>query len=182
MSQEENKNAPRRAQRSGGERQQRQTPRRRRRRGLGALGALIYVVAVIGAAVLLACLAWNWAGDVLALSKDAHSASITLPEDIFTTGERKVEVEQEQPDGTIKTVTETETVTIADIDYVAQVLEEIPVEALVVYPWPDEMRQTLEYRALEEASFSHGGPVNTVGPGDSLPLGETSLEVLGPLE
>ncbi len=124
MSQEENKNAPRRAQRSGGERQQRQMPRRRRRRGLGALGALIYVVAVIGAAVLLACLAWNWAGDVLALSKDAHSASITLPEDIFTTGERKVEVEQEQPDGTIKTVTETETVTIADIDYVAQVLEE----------------------------------------------------------
>ncbi len=47
----------------------------------------------------------------------------------------------------------------------AQVLEEIPVEALVVYPWPDEMRQTLEYRALEEASFSHGVPVKTVGPG-----------------
>ena len=64
----------------------------------------------------------------------------------------------------------------------AQVLEEIPVEALVVYPWPNEMRQTLEYRALEEASFSHGVPVKTVGPGDSLPLGETSLEVLGPLE
>ena len=64
----------------------------------------------------------------------------------------------------------------------AQVLEEIPVEALVVYPWPDEMRQTLEYRALEEASFSCGVPVKTVGPGDSLPLGETSLEVLGPLE
>lgn len=35
---------------------------------------------------------------------------------------------------------------------------------------------------MEEASFSHGVPVKTVGPGDSLPLGETSLEVLGPLE
>ena len=52
---------------------------------------------------------------------------------------------------------------------------------LVVYPWPEAMRRTLEYRALEDAARSSAVPVRQVRPGESLSLGGTKLEVLGPL-
>ena len=66
--------APRRQpQRDGGSaaprREGGQQPRRRRRRSLGAWGALLYVVLVIGVSALRAGLGWIWAGDVLALTK-----------------------------------------------------------------------------------------------------------------
>ena len=86
--------------------------RRRRRRRMGALGALLYVVLVIGVSALLAGLGWVWAGDVLALNKEEHAAVITLPEDIFTYTE----------------VTDGEgnpsKVSSADMGYVADVLSE----------------------------------------------------------
>ncbi len=71
-----------------GRREVRRTPRsnheaarkRRRRRG-GATWALLYVVFVIGISALLASLGWIWAGDVLALNKDPHTAVITVSED-----------------------------------------------------------------------------------------------------
>ena len=63
----------------------------------------------------------------------------------------------------------------------SQVLEEVPVGELVVYPWPEAMRRTLEYRALEDAARSSAVPVRQVRPGESLSLGGTKLEVLGPL-
>ena len=91
-----------------------QPPRkkRRRRRRMGALGALLYVVLVIGVSALLAGLGWVWAGDVLALNKEEHAAVITLPEDIFTYTE----------------VTDGEgnpsKVSSADMGYVADVLSE----------------------------------------------------------
>ena len=64
----------------------------------------------------------------------------------------------------------------------SQVLEELPVGQLVVYPWPEEMGQTLEYAALEQAREHREVPVRQVQPGDQLPLGGTFLEVLGPLK
>ena len=64
----------------------------------------------------------------------------------------------------------------------AQVLEEIPAESLVIYPWPEEMRQSGEFRQLEEAAFSKQVPVLEVEAGDALPFGETCLQILGPLE
>ena len=63
----------------------------------------------------------------------------------------------------------------------AQVIEELPVGELIVYPWPEEMCQTLEYTALEEASRTADIPIREVRAGDALSVGGTALEVLGPL-
>ena len=97
-----------------------QQPRRRRRRRLGPLGALLYVVLVIGVSALLAGLGWIWAGDVLALNKAEVSATITLPDDIFTYTETTSE------EG------ETVTVSKADVGYVADQLEE---NGIIQYKW-----------------------------------------------
>ena len=111
MSQEERR-------RSAGRREQpaerRETPRRRRkRRGFSLLGTLLYVAFVIGISTLLAAVGWVAANDVLALNKAEHSAIITLPEEIFT--EKEVTVETDEG-------TETETIQVADLDYVADQL------------------------------------------------------------
>jgi len=64
-----------------------QTPaprrRKRRRRSAGAaLGsALLYVVAVIGVSVLLACVGWIAANDVLALNKEPVEVTVTIDKD-----------------------------------------------------------------------------------------------------
>ena len=125
MSQEENRYQPRRAapahaQSRGEASGQRPVKRRRRRRRMGALGALIYVAFVLGISALLAGLGWTWACDLLALNKQEHTAVITLPEEIFTQEERKVE--RTAADGTSETVTET--ISVADMDYVADLLSE----------------------------------------------------------
>ena len=64
----------------------------------------------------------------------------------------------------------------------SQVLEELPAERLVIYPWPEEMRQADEYLALETAASENAVPVRKVRAGDSLPFGGIALDVLGPLE
>ena len=100
---------------------QREPPRRKkRRRGMGALRALLYVAFVLRASALLAGLGWTWACDVLALNKAEHTAVITLPGDIFTDQER--DVEKTGADGEKLTVTET--VPTADMDYVADLIQE----------------------------------------------------------
>ena len=96
------------------------TTRRRRRRRMGVLGALLYVIFVLGVSALLAGLGWTWANDVLALNKEEHSAVITLPEEIFTKGE--ITVKKTADDGS--TVKEQKTVEAADMDYVADLLKE----------------------------------------------------------
>lgn len=65
---------------------------------------------------------------------------------------------------------------------IAQVLEEMPVGELIVYPWPDEMKQSLEYQALESSARKIGVTLREVSPGDHLFLGGADLEVLGPLQ
>jgi UPF0755 protein len=88
-------------------------PIRTRRDGkTGCLGGIMYALFVISISVILACLGWMAASDVLALNKDPLTATITLPKDIFT----YEEVETEEG--------ETKTVSHADIDYVAQVLKD----------------------------------------------------------
>ncbi len=110
--------------REGGERERRQPPRRprRRKKRLTGLGVLLYVTFVIGVSMLLAALGWVWANDVLALNKEPHSAIITLPESVFTTKEVKV-----TKDGK---VTEPRKVTVADMDYVVDLLKE---EGIIEY-------------------------------------------------
>lgn len=117
--------APRRQpQRDGGSaaprREGGQQPRRRRRRRLGAWGALLYVVLVIGVSALLAGLGWIWAGDVLALNKAEITATITLPDDIFTY------TEETNEEG------ETVTVSHADVGYVADQLKQ---NDIIEYKW-----------------------------------------------
>ena len=99
---------------------QSQASRRRRRRRTNFLGVLIYVAFVIGISILLATFGWTAANDVLALNKEEHSATITLPDEIFTSSEKKVKTEDEEGN----TVTETVTVDKADMGYVADLLEE----------------------------------------------------------
>lgn len=72
------------------ERREHDVPRRpkkkkkRRSAGLTVGLVLLYVVAVIGVSVLLACVGWIAAGDVLALNKDEKVVSFTVsPEDSF---------------------------------------------------------------------------------------------------
>ena len=93
-------------------------PVRMRRDGrLGLLGGVMYAVFVIAVSVIAACVAWMAASDVLALNKTEIEAELYLPRDIFTEEER----ETTDDDGN---VTGTETVTVADIDYVASRLKD----------------------------------------------------------
>ena len=115
MSQEERRS-------SGGRREQPRerserpaTRRRRKKKGFSLLGTLLYVAFVIGISTLLAAVGWVAANDVLALNKEEHSAIITLPEDVFT--EKEVTVETDEG-------TETETIEVVDLDYVADQLKE----------------------------------------------------------
>lgn len=93
-------------------------PIRRSRTGrLGILGGLMYFVFVVSLSVILACIGWMAACDVLALSKPQTSATVYLPREIF--GPREQEVKDS--DGK---VTGKRTVQAADIDYVADALKD----------------------------------------------------------
>jgi len=96
--------------------------RRRRQRSIAARisGALLYVLFVIGISAVLATIAWLWAGDVLALNKTELSASVTIPDSIFS--DTEVEDKTTGDDG-VETVTK-QTIKMADLDYVADLLEE----------------------------------------------------------
>ena len=67
------------------EERERTAPRRRKKRqssaGRTAALVLLYVVAVIGACILLACVGWVAAGDVLALNKPDKEVTITIAPD-----------------------------------------------------------------------------------------------------
>jgi len=84
------------------------------------MNPLLYILLVVAFSALLAGIGWICAEDVLALNKAPLSATITLPEDVFSPKEVKVETKQD--DGSVKT--ETKTIKVADIDYVADQLKE----------------------------------------------------------
>lgn len=84
---------------------------------LGCLGGVMYFVFVVSVSIILACLAWMAATDVLAFNKEERSATITLPESAFR--EREVEIKDENGK-----VTGKKKVKVADIDYVAKALED----------------------------------------------------------
>lgn len=78
MSQENRRNAARQPAGESGEPRQPQRRKRRRSAGSRIAFVLLYVVAVIGVSVLLACVGWIAANDVLALNKPPHEATITI--------------------------------------------------------------------------------------------------------
>ena len=92
-------------------------PIRQRRDGRsGCLGGLVFFAFVLSLSIILACVGWMAASDVLALNKEPITATITLDKAQFETREEVVTHE----DGT-KT---TEKVRYANLDYVAGVLKD----------------------------------------------------------
>ena len=89
--------------------------RKNREMKVGCLGGLMYFVFVVSVSVILACLAWMAASDVLALNKVSISAVVELSDDIFTA--EYVEVTDDAGNTTVKTIT------YADIDAVAEILK-----------------------------------------------------------
>jgi len=83
----------------------------------GCLGGIMYATFVICISIILACGGWMAACDVLALNKEPATAAVTLPNSIFSEEQQDVKDE----DGK---VTGTRTVTVADIDYVADSLKD----------------------------------------------------------
>ncbi len=146
-------------------------PRRRRRRRK-RMNPLLYILLVVAASALLAGLAWLWAGDVFALNKEPASATITLPESIFTSREETVEIKK---DGETEKVTQT--VTSADMGYVADLLKE---NGLIEYktlfkvfssiahasrklsPGTYELNTDMDYNALVSSMSARSGSRKTV--------------------
>ena len=59
-------------------------PIRQNRQGrTGCMGGIMYFLFVVSISVIIACLTWMAASDVLALNKDDTTAVVTLPTDIF---------------------------------------------------------------------------------------------------
>ena len=84
---------------------------------IGCLGGLMYAVFVISISIILACMAWMFASDVLALNKPEVTATVTLPKTIFT----ETEVDKLDDEGN---VVGKSTVQTADMDYVATQLKD----------------------------------------------------------
>ena len=97
----------------------------RRDSRLGCLGGLMYATFVISLSVILACVAWMAASDVLALNKEERTAEVTVPASVFS--EKTVEITDE--DGN---VTDTETVKSADMDAVSRLLKDY---GIINYKW-----------------------------------------------
>ncbi len=163
MSQESQRKTPRSA----------PPPQRKRRRRRKRMNPILYILLVVSVSAILAAVGWVWAGDVLALNKEFHSATLTLSEDIFTFREETSEVKQS--DGTVESVTKT--VSEADMDYVAQQLK---AEGLIEYktlfklfssfshasrklsPGTYELNTDMDYNALINSMSARSGSRKTV--------------------
>ncbi|NLT64178.1 MAG: endolytic transglycosylase MltG [Clostridiales bacterium] len=90
---------------------------KRRDSKTGCLGGLMYFIFIVSISVILACVGWMAASDVLALNKEELSTEVTLPEEIFTEKERDIEDENGNVTGKKK-------ILIADISEVAGILKD----------------------------------------------------------
>ena len=136
----------------------------------GCLGGLMYTVFILCCSVILACLAWMAASDMLALNKEEFTATVVLPQSIFET--EVVDVTDE--DGK---VTGKKTVTHADISYLSNTLKQA---GLIEYRWlfeffcklakadekvrpgEYELYSTYDYRALVQNMRPNAGGAVTV--------------------
>ncbi len=91
----------------------------------GCMGGIMYAVFIICVSVVLACVAWMAASDMLALNKDSFTANVVLPMDVFSSET----VDTFDEDGN---KTGTERVTKVDMSYVADRLKEV---GLIEYKW-----------------------------------------------
>ncbi len=136
----------------------------------GCLGGLMYFLFIICLSVVLACLGWMAASDMLALNKKEFSATVTLPMNIFES-ETVVKYDDDgNPDGTKR-------ITHADMNYVADVLKDA---GLIEYKWlftafcrfshadtklapgEYELHSSYDYRALIQHMTPYSGGALTV--------------------
>ncbi len=143
---------------------------RREETGTGCLGGVLFAVFVLCVSIVLACLAWMAASDMLALNKDSFTATVVLPESIFKS--EIVDVKDE--DGN---VTGQKSVSHADITYLSNTLKQA---GLIEYRWlfeqyckiahadtkvrPGEykLQSTYDYRALIQNMRPNAGSAVTV--------------------
>ena len=136
----------------------------------GCLGGVMYFVFVVCVSVILACVAWMAASDMLALNQGDFTATVTLPSSVFETET----VDTFDEDGN---KTGTERISRADIDFVASSLKEA---GLIEYEWlfkffcqishadtkvtpgSYELKSTFDYRALVQNMQPGSGSAVTV--------------------
>ena len=136
----------------------------------GCLGGMMYFVFIFCLGVVLACLTWMAASDMLALNKAPFTTTVTLPMSIFTSET----VDTFDEDG-VKTGTKR--VTHADMEFVADTLKDA---GLIEYKWlfqlfgeishadtkikpgEYELRSTYDYRALVQNMRPGSGSAVTV--------------------
>lgn len=156
-------------------------------RKTGLFSGFMYFVFIVSVSIILACVLWIAASDVLALNKTVVSAEIVLPQDIFTKDTRTVENE----DGTTKT----ETYNKADMGKVASILKEAGIieykSLFMLYsavsnanekldPGTYELSTIYDYRAIvKKMHFGSGAMVTT---DITFPEGLTLKEVFELLE
>ena len=154
----------------------------------GCMGGIMYFVFIACVSVILACLAWMAASDMLALNKDEFTAVVTLPMSIFTS--ETVDTFDEEGNKT-----GTERVTHADMDYVTDALKEA---GLIEYKWlfnvfckistasekvspgEYELKSSFDYRALIQNM--RAGSASTVTVDVTLPEGFTMRQIFQRLE
>ena len=154
----------------------------------GCLGGVMYFVFVVCVSVILACVAWMAASDMLALNQGDFTATVTLPSTIFETET----VDTFDEDGN---KTGTERVSRADIDYVASTLKEA---GLIEYEWlfkffcqishadtkvtpgSYELKSTFDYRALVQNMQPGSGSAVTISV--TIPEGYSLNQIFRKLE
>lgn len=103
--------------------------RRSREYKSGCLGGIMFFVFIVCISVILACVAWMAASDMLALNQENFTAVVSLPSSVFET--KTVDTFDE--DGN---KTGTERVSSADVEYVSTALKEA---GLIEYKWLFEL-------------------------------------------
>ena len=163
-------------------------PIRPRRDGRsGCLGGLVFFAFVMSLSIILACVGWMAASDVLALNKEPLTATVTLDKSKFETREEEVK----QEDGSVKT----EKVRYADIDYVAGVLKDAGIieykglfklycrfshASSQIAPGTYELNTSFDYRALvKKMQVGTGAMVTTKV---TIPEGFTMEQIFRRLE
>ena len=154
----------------------------------GCLGGLMYFVFVLCLSIVLACVAWMSASDMLALNKDKFTATVSLPTSVF----ESITVDELDEDGN---VIGTERATRADMDFVATELQEA---GLIEYKWlfkafsrlsnadmkvdpgEYELDSTYDYRALIKNMQAGSGATVTVTV--TIPEGFTMHQIFLRLE
>ena len=99
--------------------------RQRRDGRTGCLGGIMYFVFILSVSIIVACLAWMAASDVLALNKEEFVAEVTIPEEIFTEKEKTIVDDETEEERTV-------TIEVADMGKVAQVLKDA---GIIQYRW-----------------------------------------------